>query len=337
MNGTQNHRIMKKNVCSKIRLVLLLFSFAVFSISCGSDDADPSTQVPIDTDGDGVADIDDTCPNEAGLATLGGCPDADGDGVADMDDACPNEAGVAALDGCPDADGDGIADMDDACPNDAGLPALDGCPDADGDGIIDMDDACPNEAGVAELDGCPVEPDAEESIEPVGPTLLKINSGGDEVTIGAETFLADQYFTGITETFVNPFVTEIENTDLDEIYLSERITIESSSKEPFSYEIPVSNGTYTVKLYFAEIFWGVTNPQMLDGGEGSRLFGIKMEEMTIINSFDVFKSAEGAAKAITKMYDVEVNDGVLTITFQATVDRPKISAIEVFGNGTIDP
>jgi hypothetical protein len=35
------------------------------------------------------------------------------------------------------------------------------------------------------------------------------------------------------------------------------------------------------------------------------------------------------------MYDVEVTDGVLNIVFEATIDRPKVSAIEIFGNGNI--
>ncbi len=108
-----------------------------------------------DTDGDGIYDKDDACPEVPGLAAFNGCPDADGDGIEDSKDACPNEAGSKEMNGCPDADGDGVADKDDACPNEAGLAALAGCPDADGDGVADKDDACPNEAGPAANKGCP--------------------------------------------------------------------------------------------------------------------------------------------------------------------------------------
>ncbi|MEZ2413598.1 OmpA family protein [Muriicola sp. E247] len=108
-----------------------------------------------DTDGDGIYDKDDACPEVAGLAAFNGCPDSDGDGIEDGKDSCPNEAGSKELNGCPDADGDGIADKDDACPNEAGIAALAGCPDADGDGVADKDDACPSEAGPAENKGCP--------------------------------------------------------------------------------------------------------------------------------------------------------------------------------------
>jgi OOP family OmpA-OmpF porin len=63
---------------------------------------------------------------------MNGCPDSDGDGVADNVDQCPNEAGEATNNGCPwpDADGDGVADKDDLCPNEAGDAANNGCPEA---------------------------------------------------------------------------------------------------------------------------------------------------------------------------------------------------------------
>ncbi|MFT5761433.1 MAG: OOP family OmpA-OmpF porin [Polaribacter sp.] len=108
-----------------------------------------------DTDGDGVYDKDDSCPDVAGLIAFNGCPDADGDGVQDSKDSCPDVAGLAALNGCPDADGDGIADKDDMCPNEKGSAANRGCPDSDGDGVVNKDDKCPNVAGPAANGGCP--------------------------------------------------------------------------------------------------------------------------------------------------------------------------------------
>lgn len=108
-----------------------------------------------DTDGDGIYDRDDACPEVAGLPQFKGCPDTDMDGIQDSADACPNEAGPVELNGCPDQDGDGVADKDDACPTVAGLKALNGCPDADGDGIADNVDKCPTVAGPKENAGCP--------------------------------------------------------------------------------------------------------------------------------------------------------------------------------------
>ncbi|WP_281297956.1 OmpA family protein [Flavobacterium limnophilum] len=109
-----------------------------------------------DTDGDGIYDKEDACPEVAGLKQFKGCPDTDGDGIIDGSDACPDVFGLAALNGCPDTDGDGIADKDDACPEVAGLAAFKGCPDTDGDGLADKDDKCPTVAGPKDNGGCPV-------------------------------------------------------------------------------------------------------------------------------------------------------------------------------------
>jgi OOP family OmpA-OmpF porin len=125
---------------------------------------------PVDTDGDGVADYQDKCPDVKGLAALQGCPDADGDGVTDADDKCPNTPAGVRVDasGCPlDADGDGVADYLDKCP---GTPAgvkvdANGCPlDTDGDGVPDYQDRCPDRAGPASNKGCPEIPAEKRKI-----------------------------------------------------------------------------------------------------------------------------------------------------------------------------
>ncbi len=119
-------------------------------------------KVPADSDGDGVADPNDKCPNEFGYARYEGCPipDTDGDGINDEADKCPTQAGTAKYNGCPipDTDGDGINDELDKCPNQAGTAKYEGCPipDSDGDGINDEEDKCPNQAGPASRNGCPV-------------------------------------------------------------------------------------------------------------------------------------------------------------------------------------
>lgn len=111
----------------------------------------------LDSDGDGIYDDLDLCPQEAGTAENSGCPDRDGDGIPDYKDECPNYAGLKAFMGCPDTDGDGISDNDDECPNMVGPESNKGCPDndKDSDGVIDSEDKCPDQAGPAENGGCP--------------------------------------------------------------------------------------------------------------------------------------------------------------------------------------
>ncbi|NNE32984.1 MAG: OmpA family protein, partial [Winogradskyella sp.] len=56
--------------------------------------------------------FDDNSPkhfqHSLGLIVQFGGTDTDGDGIYDKDDACPEVAGLAAFNGCPDSDGDGI-------------------------------------------------------------------------------------------------------------------------------------------------------------------------------------------------------------------------------------
>lgn len=110
-----------------------------------------------DSDGDGVPDDLDLCPDKPGLSQFNGCPDSDGDGINDTKDLCPDVPGIRALNGCPDSDGDGVADKDDDCPNLAGTKANRGCPstDTDNDGVIDDLDECPTVAGTPAAKGCP--------------------------------------------------------------------------------------------------------------------------------------------------------------------------------------
>jgi outer membrane protein OmpA-like peptidoglycan-associated protein len=58
----------------------------------------------LDSDGDGVPDMFDLCPNDKGTFGGSGCPDTDGDGVYDNVDKCKNEFGTAAMKGCPEND-----------------------------------------------------------------------------------------------------------------------------------------------------------------------------------------------------------------------------------------
>jgi MYXO-CTERM domain-containing protein len=130
-----------------------------------------------DTDGDGLLDSVDACPEEPedfdGWQDEDGCPDTDndGDGIRDVDDRCPlvkeDPDGFEDLDGCPDDDNDadGIFDTVDECPlvpevfN--GVDDEDGCPedDQDGDGLYDVIDQCPTNPedfdNFEDEDGCP--------------------------------------------------------------------------------------------------------------------------------------------------------------------------------------
>jgi outer membrane protein OmpA-like peptidoglycan-associated protein len=127
---------------------------------------------PVDSDGDGIPDYQDKCPNTPlGVKVdMFGCPlDSDGDGVPDYLDKCPDTPKGIAVDanGCPlDSDGDGVPDYLDRCPNTPKGVAVDthGCSlDSDGDGVPDYLDMCPDTPkGVAvDQNGCPLDSDGD--------------------------------------------------------------------------------------------------------------------------------------------------------------------------------
>jgi len=149
----------------------------------------------VDTDGDGVADGSDNCPNTPAGARVDtwGCElDSDGDGVKDSMDECPETPrGVAVgANGCPnDSDGDGVTDEKDQCPGTpAGEPVdANGCElDDDGDGVINRLDECPGTAEGVQVDikGCEI----KEEIALEG---VNFQTNSDRLVPGTESILND--------------------------------------------------------------------------------------------------------------------------------------------------
>jgi len=140
----------------------------------------------VDSDGDGVPNTLDNCPNDANAnqadddgdlignvcdncatAANSGQEDSDGDGVGDVCDNCP----ILANAGQANADGDAFGDACDSCPNvaDTGMDsdgdgfgdACDNCAtisnsnqlDSDGDGKGNVCDNCPTAANSNQADG----------------------------------------------------------------------------------------------------------------------------------------------------------------------------------------
>ena len=126
----------------------------------------------MDTDKDGVSDLNDKCNDtpEGIEVDKNGCPkDSDGDGVPDYMDQCHDSLTGKKVDakGCPlDSDGDGVPDYKDQChnPNTGGLVDEFGCPsDSDGDGVPDYLDKCGSTPIGAPVDanGCPKDSDKD--------------------------------------------------------------------------------------------------------------------------------------------------------------------------------
>lgn len=158
----------------------------------------------------------------------------------------------------------------------------------------------------------------------------RFNCGGGEVIFNDRAFEADNYFGGQGKTYTNPNVSQINNTEFDQIYFSERSA--KSSQGSFLYFIPITNGTYTLNLHFAEIYWGATGGG--PGGSGRRVFDIFVEGQQVLTAFDINQEV-GAMTALIKTFDITVSDEELNLVFSASIDQPKLSAIEIFGDGQI--
>ena len=117
---------------------------------------------------------------------------------------------------------------------------------------------------------------------------LRINAGGERVAYNGTIFSADIYSdTGTT--------LDRPQTGLDDPFKSFRY----STSQVLGYDIPLENGTYTVRLHFAELWFGATGGG--SGGAGSRIFDVRLNGQIVENNLDVFAEV-GAEAALAKTY-----------------------------------
>jgi hypothetical protein len=86
------------------------------------------------------------------------------------------------------------------------------------------------------------------------------------------------------------------------------------------YKFDVPNGSYLVRLKFADI---------LSHGPGQRVQDIKLEGQTVLNDYDIYAVA-GDHYALSYTFHVQVNDGQLNLTAVAVRPPTVISTIEVW-------
>ena len=84
----------------------------------------------------------------------------------------------------------------------------------------------------------------------------------------------------------------------------------------------VPNGTYTVKLHFAEIYSGTFE-------NGARVFSVDMEGSRVLTNLDIHSDV-GANAALVKTFQVTVTDGTLNLATVPNVENPKLAAIEIY-------
>jgi predicted esterase len=104
----------------------------------------------------------------------------------------------------------------------------------------------------------------------------------------------------------------ISGTTQQDLYNAERWGV-------YSYAVPVTSGTYTVKFYFTELF---------HNSVGKRVFNVDLEGSRVITNFDILASVPKFT-ALERSFTTTVSDGTLNIGFVPVVDNATMSAIEI--------
>jgi Malectin domain len=155
----------------------------------------------------------------------------------------------------------------------------------------------------------------------VQPFSTRISAGATEnwVDNNDVTWESDKYFNNNGAVlWLCPL--QINGTDLDNLYCKERYFNPWIQQAPFRYDIPVpTNGTYSVKLHFAEITYQT-------GGE--RIFDVLVGGKMIFRNLDIYKEV-GYLNALIIPAVTQANNRSVSIELVARKENPKISAIEI--------
>ncbi|HEY0944051.1 MAG TPA: malectin [Opitutaceae bacterium] len=147
------------------------------------------------------------------------------------------------------------------------------------------------------------------------PSILRIKAGRKDPLTDARgnVWLPDQGFTGGVPAARDDSLT-VQNTDTPALFQSERYNVSR-----FACAMP--NGSYVVRLYFAEMYARVRNP-------GDRVFSFNVEGREF-SDFDIFAKAGGRERAYVETVPATISDGELTITFTSRIQYSVIHAIEI--------
>jgi hypothetical protein len=151
---------------------------------------------------------------------------------------------------------------------------------------------------------------------------LRINAGSTSNYTDSfgNSWLADDYFkNGLTESI--PTRT-IKATGFDPaLFRDDRYG--SSSTTLWSYNIPVPNGTYDIKLYFVEL----TKTAI-----GQRVFSVDITDTAVnpdIANLDIFKEVGANAADVKTFTGVTISDSTVSLRSINVTDLPEIAAIEI--------
>ncbi len=161
---------------------------------------------------------------------------------------------------------------------------------------------------------------------------FRTNAGGEDY-ITPEGVIFREDFEDRSN-FTNNTVEDIKGTTADGLYRTERISDQDQGS--FQYYTGIRRGKYTLKLHFAEIYFGVEGGLSGVDPVGKRVFDVIVNGIPFLTNFDIAAEA-GVATALVKTLELTLTGSSLTIEFRGKVNRPTIAAIEVIRSGPNQP
>lgn len=144
--------------------------------------------------------------------------------------------------------------------------------------------------------------------------MYAINAGSSAAaTMAGVTYNADNFFTGGAASSTTDAISGIVD---DAVYQTERYGNST-------YEIPVTNGIYTVALHFVEMFHQTA---------GARTFSLAVEGSPVFTNLDLYRLTGHDTAFEYWVKDVNVRDGRLTIALTTGLENATISGIAIYSN-----
>ncbi len=126
----------------------------------------------------------------------------------------------------------------------------------------------------------------------------------------------------------SPSGTDITGTDTDFVYQTHRYAPQAQFNR-LDYFINVPNGDYLIRLLFSETSDYVSGP-------GERVFGVSVEEDTIIPALDIFEQAQGKFKSFDIAIDKHISDSRFDVSLSSAALDPMLSGIELTAKNISD-
>ena len=185
------------------------------------------------------------------------------------------------------------------------------------DGFLNLDlTASSNNSlisGIAIVPVVSVIPEAPEQTQ--GITMYLNTSYQDAVTFQNNVHVSGSEYISSpnSKTYTNT------NASSEKIFQSERYS------SLLNFLVPVENGTYTVKTYHNELYFGKGGSS---AREGRRVYDILLEDKVVKDNFDIF-TYNNNQQTILTFEGIEVKDGVLSLQLIASQNNASISGISI--------